>query len=109
MQSVQVFNDHGQISYYYTYSSSIDEETKKRTFRCTALSADEEILLVFALIYDKKDRLEKQSFYTGDGEVMETISFEYSRFGNDVLAVRRNAAGIVTGQRTVVDPALTDR
>lgn len=109
LRSVQVLNDHGQVSYYYTFSSSVDEETKKRTLRVTALSAEGDIRQVFALIYDKKDRLERQAFYTPEGEVVETITFKYPRLGNDVQAVRRNAAGIVTDQWAVSDPVLTDR
>ena len=109
LRSVQVLNGHGQISYYYTYSSSVDEETKKRTIRGTVLSAEGEIRQVFALIYDKKDRLERQAFYTSEGEIVESTTFKYPRLGADVLAVRRNAAGIVTDQWVVLDPVITDR
>ncbi|MCH8328132.1 MAG: hypothetical protein IID15_06365 [Candidatus Marinimicrobia bacterium] len=109
LRSVQVLNGHGQISYYYTYSSSVDEETKKRTIRGTVLSAEGEIRQVFALIYDKKDRLERHAFYTNEGEVQESITFRYPRLGSDVQAVRRNAAGIVTDQWAVVNPIITDR
>lgn len=108
LQSVQILNHLGEISYYYTYSSSLDEETGKRTLRCTALSEDEEVLQVFSVTYDKKNRMERRTFFTINGDVTESITFSYRRRSDQILAVTRNAAGIVTGQRTFVDAALTE-
>ncbi len=106
--SVQVFNQHGQVSYYYTYGSSFDEETRKLTIRGTALSPAEEILKVFSIVYDKKGRMEKKAYFTPEGELIKSITYRYTRRGDDILAVTRNAAGVVTGQRSFLDPALTD-
>ena len=106
--SVQVFNQHGEVSYYYTYGSSYDEETRKLTIRGTALSPAEEIRKVFSIVYDKKGRMEKKVYYTPEGKLIKSITYRYTRRSDDIVAVTRNAAGLVTGQRSFLDPALTD-
>ncbi len=104
LASTQVFNELDQLSYYYTFSLNSDSLTGKRTLRGTAISDTGRIEQVFALVYDKKDRLVRRSFYTTEGELQETTTYDYHPRSSELVVTTRNAAGIVTSRQRFVNP-----
>lgn len=105
LTSTQVFNEHNQLSYYYTFSLRGDTLTGKSTLRGTALSDTGKIEQVFALVYDDKDRLVRRSFYTTKGQLLETTTYDYHPLSSELVVITRNAAGIVTSRQRFIDPS----
>ncbi|MBA7595749.1 MAG: hypothetical protein GH143_04115 [Calditrichaeota bacterium] len=108
LASTQVFNELNQLSYYYTFSLHNDPETGKRTLRGTAISNTGKIEQVFALVYDKKDQLVRRSFYTTEGELQETTTYDYHPRSSELVVTTRNAAGIVTSRQKFNNPSFWD-
>lgn len=104
LASTQVFNRLGQISYYYTFSLRSDPETDTRTLRGTVLSDTNKIEQVFAVVYDENDRMVRRSFYTPDGNLKETTTYDYHSRTSELMVTTRNAAGIITSRQRFVDP-----
>ena len=104
LASTQVFNELDQLSYYYTFSPRSDPQTGKRTLRGTAISDTGRIEQVFALVYDKKDQLVRRSFYTTEGELQETTTYDYHPHSSELVVTTRNAAGIVTSRQRFINP-----
>lgn len=105
LASTQVFNQLDQLSYYYTFSFQEDEEAGTRTLRGTVLSDADEIKRVFALVYDKQDRMVRRAFYTNDGQLQEATTYDYLPATSELIATTRNAVGIVTSRQNFLYPA----
>ncbi|UCH63091.1 MAG: hypothetical protein JSU77_01140 [Fidelibacterota bacterium] len=105
LASTQVFTKLNQLSYYYTFSLRSDPESDKRTLRGTVISDTGKIERVFALGYDIKDQLVRRSFYTIEGELQETTTYDYHRRSSELVVTTRNAAGIVTSRQKYINPS----
>ena len=105
LASTQVFNELGQISYYYTFSLQTDPQANTRTLRGTALSDTNAIEQVFAVVYDRDDRMVRRSFYTPEGQLVLTTTYDYSPRSAELVVTTRNAAGSVTSRQRFVDPS----
>ena len=55
--------------------------------------------------YDKKDQLVRRSFYTTEGELQETTTYDYHPRSSELVVTTRNAAGIVTSRQKYVNPS----
>ncbi len=108
LASTQVFDQYDQLSYYYTYSLRSDTLTNNSILRGTALSDTGRIERVFALVFDENDQLIERSFYTTEGELLETTVYEYQRRSAELLVTTRNAAGIVTSRQRFINPPFWD-
>ena len=104
LTSTQVFNEHDQLSYYYTFSLSRNPEKRTSTLRSTVLSDSSRTKRVFALVYDHQDHMVRRSFYTEQGQLTETTTYDYHRRSARLVVTTRNAAGKLLSQRRVVDP-----
>jgi hypothetical protein len=105
LASTQVFNELNQISYYYTFSMQTDPESRAGTLRCTVLSDADSIEQVFALFYNKDDRMIRRSFYSIDGQLLETTTFDYHPKSSELVVITRNADGTITSRQRYIDPA----
>jgi|GEM_PF-4011773 len=105
LASTQVFNELNQLSYYYTFSLHSDPQTDKRTLRSTVISDTGKIEQVFALVYDKKDQLVRRSFYTTEGELQLTTTYDYHPRSSELVVTTHNAAGIVTSRQKFINPS----
>ncbi len=108
LASTQVFNQLDQLSYYYTFSLQEDEEAGTHTLRCTVLSDADEIQRVFALVYDKQDRMVRRAFYTTEGQLQESTTYDYLPESSELIVTTRNAVGIVTSRQNFLYPAPRD-
>jgi len=108
LASTQVFDELNQLSYYYTFSPRSDPQTDKRTLRSTVISDTGKMEQVFALVYDDKDQLVRRSFYTTEGELQETTTYDYHPRSSELVVTTRNAAGIVTSRQKFVNPSFWD-
>ncbi|UCD37651.1 MAG: hypothetical protein JSW54_12645 [Fidelibacterota bacterium] len=104
LASTQVFNNLNQISYYYTFSLQIDPEANTRTLQGTVLSDADSIKRIFALFYDGNDRMIRRSFYTAEGELRESTTYDYHPKSSELVVITRNAAGTVISRQRFVDP-----
>ena len=95
LHSAQVFNDLNQILYYYTFTPEVDETERILTLQVSILSDQEEILKVFALGFDRADRLVSKSAYTNDGQLVATTTYDYESQSPDVIATTRNPGGVI--------------
>ncbi|UCH10066.1 MAG: hypothetical protein JSU61_12830 [Fidelibacterota bacterium] len=105
LASTQVFNELNQISYYYTFHMESDPESRARTLRGTVLSDADRIEQVFALFYNKDDRMIRRSFYTADGQLLETTTYDYHPKTSELVVITRNAVGTITSRQRYIDPA----
>ncbi|MFB0515209.1 MAG: hypothetical protein ACETWG_01230 [Candidatus Neomarinimicrobiota bacterium] len=105
LASTQVFNQLDQISYYYTFSLRTEPDTNTRSLRATVLSDTGKIEQVYALVYDQDDRMVRRSFYTPEGELLETTTYDYHPRSSELVVTTRNAAGIITSRQRFIDPS----
>ncbi len=57
------------------------------------------------MVYDQRDRMVSRSFYTPEGRLLETTTYDYHPRSSELVVTTRNAAGIVTSRQRFIDPA----
>ncbi len=102
--SLQVFNELNQLLYFYTYKVSYDPKKRARSVRGTLLFADETVERIFTVDYDRQDRLARRSFFDAQGQLIETLTYQYLPKLKELVVTTRDQYGIITSQQNFAYP-----
>lgn len=102
--SLQVFSELDQLLFFYTYQVSYDPKKRTRSVRGTLLSPDETVEQIFTLDYDRQDRLTRRSFFDAQGQLKETLTYQYLPKLKELVVTTRDPYGIITLQQNFAYP-----